>query len=585
MGRGEWDLKRLVKDKRQLADKIKMLEGDLDAFGRFRKGLNNRIKAEAFNKILRALERIDETESLLSGYGSLRYAEDTQSEENSALKTMVTRLGSDVSNKTEFFYDWWMKGVDSRNAKRLAKGSGNLSYYLSYTRKLAKHSLSEPEERVLSTMSSTGISAWVKLYTTITNGFEYRLKLDGRVRSITREGIATIVRTSEKPETRRAAYDVLLSKYHENSKVLCEIYRNRVLNWKDTCIGLRKYGSPISARNMGNALDDKIVDALLRSCRSNAGIFREFFRIKAKETGVKKLRRYDIYAPIKARTKGRRYPYGYATKLVLDSWRALSPRLSSYAERVVRGNCIDYGTRKGKESGAFNARVTPSIPPYVQLSYNNDLQSLSTLAHELGHSIHYSAASGNSILTARAALPLAESASTFSEELVSDSIMAGLDRDSLRSMLFRKFEDYYGTIARQAFLTLFEIGAHKKIAEGAADAELNSVYYNNQKEQFGDSVDVSRNFDIEWTSIPHIYRMPFYCYSYSFGNLLSLALFQRYKKEGSSFAKDYEGILSAGGSKDPRLLLEEYGFDISSSKFWGSGFDYLKGQLGILKKS
>ena len=551
--RGEWNLESLVKDKKQLAGKIKILREGLDGFERFRTTLNNRIKTETFNAILRELERLAGMETLLYQYGYLRYSEDTQSEENSSLETTVTRLSSDVSNKTEFFYNWWKKGVDPKNGARLIKSSGNLSYYLSHMREMAQHSLSEPEEKIINTMSSTGVSAFVKLYTTITNGFEYRLKLNGRVKSLTRDEIGSLVQGSAKQEIRHAAYTALLSRFRENAKVLGDIYQNRVLSWKDVCVGLRKYRSPISARNMENALDDKVVDTLLRSCRSNADVFREFFKIKAKEMGLKRLERYDIYAPIKTKAKDKKYPYEYAVKSVLDSWRGLSPRLSSYAARVIHDNHIDHSIRKGKESGAFCASVLPSMPSYVQLSYNDDLQSLYTLAHELGHAIHYSAASGNSILAIHAPLPLAESASTFSEELVFDSIIGDLDKDSLRGALFKKFEEYYGKITRQAFFTLFEIDAHKKISEGTTGAELSSLYYSNLKEQFGDSVDVSKEFEIEWASIPHIYHTPFYCYAYSFGNLLSLALFQRYKKEGNSFSKDYEEHTLRRRLKEPPI--------------------------------
>ncbi len=508
---GEWDLKRLVKDKRQLDYKINELRANLDRFQVFKARLNDQIKIETFKAILGNLEKITELERLISRYGLLRYSEDTQSVENSELKTLVTRLSSEVSNKTEFFYDWWKKGIDPKNAVRLINGSGNLSYYLSHMRKMSKYYLSEPEEKIINTMSSTGISALVKLYATLTNGFEYRFKLNGKMKSMTKEEVLAIIRNSADPGTRRSAYTALLSKYHENSRILGDIYQNCALNWGDTCVGLRKYKSPISAKNIRNGLDDEVVDALLKSCRSNIGIFREFFKIKAKEIGMKKLKRYDIYAPIKAISDNKDYSYVHASKLVLDSWKKLSPRLSSHAEKVIRNGYVDYGIRKGKKSGAFCAGIIPSLSPYVSLSYNGNTESLLTLAHEIGHAVHYSAASNNSILAVRATLPLAESASAFSELLVFKDIIHGSSKVSARSMLFKKFDDYYATIMRQAYLTMFEIDAHQKIAAGATVAELNDLYYDNLKEQFGDSVNISKDFEIEWMSVPHIYNDPFYC--------------------------------------------------------------------------
>ena len=151
-------------------------------------------------------------------------------------------------------------------------------------------------------------------------------------------------------------------------------------------------------------------------------------------------------------------------------------------------------------------------------------------------------------------------------------------------MLLEKIDDFYATIERQSFFTLFEIAAHEQIAKSTTVDEISKTYLQNLKEQFGNSINVSSDFGIEWSCIPHFHHAPFYCYAYAFGNLLSLSLFQRYKKEGNDFASSYIGILSAGGSKKPEKLLTEFGMDISKQRFWQDGFDYIKEQVDILSK-
>ena len=146
-------------------------------------------------------------------------------------------------------------------------------------------------------------------------------------------------------------------------------------------------------------------------------------------------------------------------------------------------------------------------------------------------------------------------------------------------MLSEKIDDMYATIMRQAFFTIFEVAAHEKIGKGTTIDEISKTYLQNLKEQFDNSVTVSEDFAIEWSCIPHFYHTPFYCYAYSFGNLLALSLFQRYKKEGKDFVPSYINILAAGGSKKPEKLLAEHGFDISSQKFWQEGFDYVESQV------
>ena len=118
----------------------------------------------------------------------------------------------------------------------------------------------------------------------------------------------------------------------------------------------------------------------------------------------------------------------------------------------------------------------------------------------------------------------------------------------------------------------------------ATVGDITKVYMKNLQEQFATSINITEDFGVEWSSIPHFYHTPFYCYAYSFGNLLALSFFQQYKKEGSSFVPDYLQILAAGGSKKPELLLKEYGIDISSQRFWQTGFGYIKNQIERLTK-
>ena len=579
---GEWDLKKLISNKKQFYDYVNKLKMELGTFQKFKKKLDNNIPSYEFIIIIHALENINETDRLIFQYGSLKYAEDTQSPENLSIKTFVTRIHAEVLNKTEFFYNWWKTGIDSKKAKSLTEHAGNLSYYLEYMRELSKYYLSVPEEQLINTLSFTGVSALIKLYTTITNKFEYSLELKGKIRSATKEKIQTIIRTSPDANTRKIAYSSFLSAYNKNSLILGDIYQNIVLNYKDICINLRDYKSPISVKTTRDGIGDEIINTMLSSCKSNVYVFRKFFKMKAKELHIKKLKRYDLYAPIKIK-ENKKYPYAYASKLILSSWKKFSPLLYSYARNVLYKNNIDYGLRKNKESGAFCAGVIPSMQPYISLSYKNNAESLLTLAHEVGHAIHYSAASKNSILAIHAAMPISETASTFSEALVLENLLKENNNKNTKDLIFNQIEEYYATIMRQAYITLFEIDAHEKISLDTTILDLNKLYYANLKEQFGNSLSISKNFEVEWMSIPHIYNTPFYCYSYVFGGLLSLILLNRYKEEGDSFSKDYERMLSAGGSKSPQKLLDECGIDIFSSKTWNTGFDYIKTKISTLK--
>ncbi len=577
---GTWNLKGLVANpKSQTFEKqIQLVEKKAKQFEKIKSKLNPKISSKKFLEILHDLEELDEKMSIIGGYASLSYSENTQSDEATSLLTRMKKLGSEISNRTLFFDLWWKRGIDETNAKRLIKDSGELSGYLKYKRLVAKYSLSEPEERIINTLDVTGSTALIKLYDKITNAFEYVVKIEGKKRKLTREQLSTYVR-STKSKTREIAYKELLSKYSKNKGVLGEIYQNVVLNWKDEGIEIRGFDSPISIRNIANDVDDKTVNSLMTVCKKNAPIFQNFFIQKAKLLGLKKLRRYDLYAPFTSKIKEKNYPYDKSVKLVFESLEKFSPKLSSFAKKVFHEKHVDSSIRQGKRDGAFCSTLSPKITPYVLVNFAGKSKDVFTIAHEIGHAIHSIAASDKSILIADAPLPLAETASTFSELLLYDNLSEKISTEEKKIMLSEKIDDLYATIMRQSFFTLFEIDVHKQIAQNTTVDEISKTYSYNLTQQFGKSVDISEDFALEWSCIPHFFHTPFYCYAYSFGNLLALSLFQRYKKECRDFVPSYINILSAGGSKKPELLLKEYGINISSSQFWQDGFDYVQDQV------
>ena len=583
---GGWDLTELVRDPKdpafeaQIRD-VRKLAG---SFARLKPGLDPRMPSGKFMRIISHKEKLIEKAAVIMGFASLSYAADTQSDEATSLMTRMSRLGSEISNQTLFFDLWWKQKMDEKNARRLIKGAGELRGYLKHKRLVAKYSLTEPEERIINTLDVTGVSALVKLYDKITNAFEYRVRTGGKTKTMTREQLTGLVKSAN-PEAREAAYRSLLAKYSDNRGVLGEVYQNIVINWRDEGVGMRGYSSPISMRNTANDVDDRTVASLLEACNANRRIFQRYFVQKAKMSGMRRLRRYDLYAPATAhKTREKSYPYDGAVKLVLESLARFSPELSDLAKNVFAQNHVDSSVRPGKRDGAFCSTLAPSITPFVLLNYTGKTRDVFTLAHELGHAVHSQAAGGRSILVQDAPLPLAETASTFSELLLYDNMADKIPDGERRAMLSEKIDDLYATIMRQSFFTMFEVDAHKRIADSATVEDLSGAYLGGLRRQFGSSVDVSDDFASEWICIPHFYHTPFYCYAYSFGNLLALSLFQRYKKEGADFVPAYIEILSAGGSVKPEPLLRRHGFDITSAGFWQEGFDYVRSRVRELAR-
>jgi oligoendopeptidase F len=556
----------------ELESAFDVIEEQVTSFEGLRANLAPDMPADRFLDVVRADEEMTRVAIKLNAFAGLSFAADTQDQTALSLEARVRQFLADMQNRTLFFSLWW-KDLDDENAKRLMETSGDYRYYLQEMRNFKPHTLSEPEEKVINLKNVTGPNALTTLYDSITNRYVFKVEVEGEVKELTRGQLMALVQGSD-PDLRAAAYQELYRVFSEDGPILGQMYQTRVRDWRNENLQLRNFSSPIAVRNLSNDVPDKAVDVLLDVARKNAGIFQRYFKLKAKVLGVEKLRRYDIYAPVVEAEK--EFEFGSAAEMVLDSFDEFDSKIAELARRVFEEDHLDSEVRKGKQDGAFCASTLPEMTPWVLLNYQGRARDVATMAHELGHAIHAMLASHHSTFTFHSSLPLAETASTFGEMMLTDRLLSEeSDKDVRRDILFKQVDDAYATIMRQAYFALFEKEAHEMVVNNASVDEIADAYMENLKEQFGDSLELSDEFKWEWVSIPHIYHMPFYVYAYAFGQLLVLSLYQQFKQEGESFKPKYLKILSAGGSEAPAKILGEAGIDIESADFWQGGFDVL----------
>jgi oligoendopeptidase F len=559
---------------------LKDLEKVVEEFENQRSTLTPDIKDSTFKGILNQLEEITRKIHRLYSYAGLWFTEDTLNQDAIALQAKIEQDLVSLQNRIIFFNLWWKK-LEKKEAERLMADAGDLKYWLEEIRHFTPHTLTEPEEKILNIKNVTGFSAINTLYDSITNRYSFKVKVDREVKELTRGELMVYVRHHD-PDLRAASYQELYRVYGHDGPILGQIYHTIVRDWYNENIDLRGYGSPIGVRNLLNDVPDQAVDTLLDVCVNNAPVFQRFFDLKARWLKRDNLRRYDIYAPVAKSDKS--YSYQEGINLVLEAFNEFEPRIAKLAQKIFDDDHVDSEIRKGKQSGAFCASVTPDLSPWIKLNYQGDTEAVATMAHELGHGIHSLLAADHSVFNFHSSLPLAENASTFGEMLLIDKLLSGEDDPAVRrDILFKQVDDAYATIMRQSFFALFEREAHKMIQEGAIIDDLSEMYFKNLSTQFGKAVEVGEEFRWEWVSIPHFYKTPFYVYAYAFGQLLVLSLYQRYKKEGDSFKPGYIKILEAGGSKAPVAILAESGIDISSKKFWQGGFDVIKAMVKELE--
>jgi len=579
----KWNLGELFPsfDSPELQAAFDNVEEQVTSFEGVRGKLKPDMEIENFLEVVRASEAMTRIVNKMYSFAGLSFAADTQDQNAQSLVGRVQQFVAEIQNRTLFFSLWW-KDLDEQNAQRLMDAAGDYRYYLEEMRHFKPHTLSEAEEKVVNLKDVTGSSALINLYDAITNRYVFKLQVNGEVKELTRAQLQPYIQGPD-ADLRVRAYQELYRVYGEDGPILGQMYQTRARDWHNENIIMRKFSSPMSVRNLANDVPDEAVTALLEVTKKNSKIFQRYFKMKAKHVGMGKLRRYDIYAPVAKSDKP--FEYDAAAKMVLDSFSAFDPRVGELAQRVFDQDHLDSEVRKGKRGGAFCASITPEMTPYVLMNYTGNARDVATLAHELGHAIHAMLASHHSTFTFHSSLPLAETASTFGEMMLTEKLLAEeTDEAVRRDILFKQMDDAFATILRQIYFAMFERDAHAMIQKNASTDELSAAYMENLKEQFGDSVELSDEFKWEWVSIPHIYHTPFYVYAYAFGQLLVFSLYQQFKAEGESFKPKYFKILSAGGSEAPAKILSEAGIDIRSAKFWQGGFDVLSRMVDELEK-
>ena len=563
---GKWDLGDLFSGieaddfknaLKEVDDRVKEIEG-------WRGKLDDSTTNAAFRELLGKIEAMETLVMRIYSFVNLMFTADSQDQKIIAMVGRIDALLAEIQNKTVFMSLWWKNLPDGVAADHLA-ALPEYRYYLAKMRQTKPYTLSESEEKIIATKNVSGAGAMQNLYSMITNRYTFELEVDGEKKTMTRGEISQYFRDPD-PDVRRRAYEELYRVYAKDSAILTQIYQALVRDWDSEGLTIRGYETAMSVRNVENDIPGEVVDLLLAKAQENKGVFQRYFRLKAKLLGLEGMRRSDLYAPSEETNK--RYSFDEAVRMVQAAFDGFDPEFKQKAMRVFNDRHIDSEIRAGKRDGAFCWTVCPDLTPYVQVNYQGKLEDVSTLAHELGHAIHSMMAEKQNIFQQHACLPLAETASTFCEMVLSDYLMAHeTDKLVRRTLLMTSMDGNYATIQRQAYFALFERDAHALIREGADTDALNELYMKNLQDQFGDSLDVNPEFKGEWAVIPHIFYTPFYVYAYSFGQLLVLSLFKAYKEEGKSFIPRMKQLLATGGSLAPEAVLKNAGFDFRDPAF------------------
>jgi oligoendopeptidase F len=377
------------------------------------------------------------------------------------------------------------------------------------------------------------------------------------------------------PSLRKAAAAAFTDGLKVHNRTLTFIF-NTILQDKATDDRLRGYPSWISSRNLSNEVADRDVDALIGAVTGSYGHVHRFYRLKRRLLGLDVLHDYDRYAPVgEADTH---ISWDEARRVVTDSYAAFHPELGTIVDRFFEKRWIDAALHPSKRGGAFSHGAVPSAHPYILMNYTGKVRDVQTLAHELGHGVHQYLSREQGVFHADTPLTTAETASVFGEMLVFQRLLANESDPSVRlAMLMGKIDDTMATVYRQVTMNRFEDRIHtlrREEGEMGAD-QFAEAWMETQSAMYGDSVVLTDDYRWWWSYIPHFLHTPGYVYAYAFGELLVLALYERYTSSGADFPDRYRDLLAAGGSDWPHELVGRMGIDLRDASFWKSGVDMI----------
>jgi oligoendopeptidase F len=515
-------------------------------------------------------------------YAHLLFASDSGNETYRALSMRCSELGNRLSQQLLFF-DIELMALDDDAVAALKSLPEAASYlhFLEGIRKFRPHTLKENEERLLTLKELTGVRAFTKLFDELSASFTYQMEMDGEMKEFTGEELLSMLHHPS-GDVRFRALTTFLERHGEHGIVYNAVFNNVALDHGKE-MELRNYGSPIQPTNIGNEIPDEAVEHLMSVTEANYGLAQEYFRIKAGMLGMDKLRNCDLYAPVAEAERS--YTFDEARETVVDSYRSYSPEFGAIVDDFFTERRVDVLPRTGKSGGAFAMGISPVDPPFLLLNYTGTLRDLATIAHEAGHGLHFVISQTQSTLNYHAPLPLAETASVFGEMLLTRRLLDNEQDPAVRrSLLCAKIEDIIATTFRQTVLTRFELRLHNERKEGLlSNDRICAIWLEENGRLFGDAVEMIPAYRWGWSYISHFIHSRFYCYSYTFAELLVLALFQKYREDGDAFKPGYRALLESGGSLSPADTARLAGIDITDGGFWQKGYDVLAGLIDELK--
>jgi len=471
----------------------------------------------------------------------------------------------------------WLGRIE--NLEELIAGDEYLrefEYFLKENLEKSKYLLSDKEEVLISKMKTTGAAAWEKLQEVLTSTLLVDIVIDGEEKKLPLPVVRNMA-YSKDAKVRKTAYEAELKAYLKVDEAVAASL-NGIKGEVITVAKMKGYKSPLEKTVLDSRMDMETLEAMLTAMRESLPDFHRYFRKKAELMGYNNgLPFYEMFAPMG--NVDMRFTYEEARNFIVDNFRTFSDRLADYAAEAFDKRWIDAEPREGKRGGAFCSNLHTIGESRILANFDGSFNSMTTLAHELGHGYHGACLIKEAYLNSDYPMPIAETASIFCETIVKEAALKNANDEEAFSMLENDISDSAQVIVDILSRFIFESEVFRRRESGSLSVnELKEIMIEAQKEAYGNGLDHNFLHPYMWLCKPHYYSADynFYNFPYAFGLLFAKGLYAEYLKKGKEFVEEYDKLLSVTGKMAIADVAKVMGIDVRSVDFWRSSLDLIR---------
>ncbi|WP_128476646.1 oligoendopeptidase F [Halorussus pelagicus] len=560
----KWDLESIYASDDEWESAYEEVEDRLDELSAYEGQVTD--DGETLLSVLELREDISRTVEKIANYARMRKDEDTADQHYQALASRGMSLASEA-NSASSFVEPEIQSLDRDELDHMIEETDGLEVYDHYLHdvlRTAEHTRSAEVENVLAELGEvTGASG--DIYSMLMNSdmeFPTVEKPDGDSVEITQSNLTKLLKNSDR-EFRQTVYEGFFDRLGEFHNTIGTSYKNSVK--ADVRLAqIRDYETAREAAMDGPNIPADVYDNLVGTVRDNLDKLHRHAELKRESLGVDELRMWDLYMPM-TETETPDIEYEQAREYVVEALGALGDDYQNRVKEGFESRWVDVYETENKRSGAYSSG-TYDTQPFILMNYQDDISSMFTLAHELGHSLHSQLTSENQpYVYGDYEIFVAEVASTVNEALLTHHLLDTVEDPTFRRHVLNEYlERFRSTLYRQTMFADFEHQAHQLVEDGEAlTPEAADEIYGDLKAEFYEPAVVDDRIAREWARIPHFYR-PYYVYQYSTGISAAVALADGILNEGEEAADRYLQFLQSGSREYPLELLETAGVDMSS---------------------